>query len=145
MLNIQNRQTSYSPSFGTLLRITEDGRIIDTYFARGLNTMKFATDYLNNFKRPTLSLHYAGSVGQEAITEKMMHKNPLSTVVSLDIDEEAISLGRKGLHSIIPNAPDDFLLKADASLDKTQRDLKYKFFDRNFSASFGSDLWSSLC
>lgn len=127
MLNVQNRQTSYKPSFGTLLRITEEGRIIDTYFARGLNTMKFVANHLNELNRPTTSFHFAGSIGQEAISDKMLLKNPLSEVISLDIDKEAIALGRSGIHSLIYNAPDAFIFQTDSSLTATQRQFKNKF------------------
>lgn len=128
---IAAKKSLKNPSFGTLFRINASGRIIDTAFLRGEKTMRAAAKFLNEIKEETSVLHYGGSTAEEALTNRIILKNPNCKVVSLDIDPEAVDLARKGIHSVIVGHNDSFLLRTDY-LTEEQKEFKAAF-DKMFS------------
>jgi len=121
------QKSAKNPSFGTLFRITESGRKIDTAFFRGKATMKAAANLLNKMNEKISVLHYGGSIAEEAYTNRILLKNPNIKVVSLDIDPEAVALAKKGVHSIITGFGDSFLIRPDSLLTEEEIGFKAAF------------------
>ena len=124
---VSSRSASKNPSFGTLLRITQSGRINDTMFFRGVETLKAAASHLSKKIGEINVLHYAGSTGEEAFTNRIILNNPKINLISLDIDQESVDLARKGLHSICGDYSDSFLLKPEYMLTREQKGFKAEF------------------
>jgi len=115
-------------AFGTLKCCTAKGNILDTWFFRKLGTLKAASNHIREaFPEGTTVIHYAGSSGEEAYTNAMLFNNPNYKIISHDVDPEATQLVRKNVHSIVPKAPDGFLIQDSENLTPEQQNLQRTF------------------
>lgn len=121
-------------SFGLLCRMGRADWPIDTDFFRGVKTYQKAASYIvKQWSKGTTILVGAGSSGQDALTLKMLLNQKGKSaqnnkIISLDIDTDAIRIGKEGKHSVVPFSPDGFLINEELELTEAEKQLKKIFF-----------------
>ena len=115
-----------SVSFGSL-RGTNNLGCFSTDFFRGLKTSEAGAKFLiNKFPKGTNVLGVGGSSGAQQYIKALLANNPAFKFISLDINPEAIEIGKRGIHSVFNHTADEFLIR-DGELTHEEQYLKSLF------------------